>query len=105
MLEEAKYLNTFFVYSNSRLKGRAASFCMERSGYNEGGVNDQGLIFYLPNMTWLQPPAHVHSMIAKTWQPIAVDYSTSAACGIVQNGTISAQKSADGRTLVLRLVN
>jgi hypothetical protein len=23
----------------------------------EGGMNDQGLIFFLPNATWLQPPA------------------------------------------------
>ena len=26
---------------------------------------DQGMTFFLPNMTWLQPPAHVHSMISR----------------------------------------
>jgi len=105
MLQEAKVLNTFFVYANSRLKGRTASFCMERSGYNEGGVADQGLAFYLPNMTWLQPPAHVHAMISETWQPLAIDYSVSADCGNLDNGTISVQTSEDGRTVAVRIVN
>jgi hypothetical protein len=51
-LEEAFDLNTFAREPNPRLKGRAASFCMERSGYQEAGLNDQGLVFFLPNMTW-----------------------------------------------------
>lgn len=43
-----------------RLKARAGSFCMERSGYNEGGLNDQGISFFLPNMTWfVHTPARV----------------------------------------------
>merc|ERR1719203_1804438 len=71
MLGEAQDLNLHFNYANPRLLGRTGSFCMERSGYNEGGLNDQGLIFFLPNMTWLQPAGHVHAMIANTWQPIA----------------------------------
>eukprot|EP01044_Picomonas_judraskeda_P008898 COSAG03_NODE_1049_length_4950_cov_49.608534_2_plen_611_part_00 len=46
-LEEGYDLNMFANEGNLRLKGRAASFCMERSGYQEGGLNDQGLVFFL----------------------------------------------------------
>lgn len=49
-LEEAFDLNTYANEGNPRLKGRGASFCMERSGYQEAGLNDQGLIFFLPNV-------------------------------------------------------
>jgi hypothetical protein len=40
-LTEGRDLNLFFRFPNPALKGRAASFCMERSGYNEGFANDQ----------------------------------------------------------------
>lgn len=40
-LEEAFDLNTYANEGNPRLKGRGASFCMERSGYQEAGLNDQ----------------------------------------------------------------
>ena len=53
-LTEGRDLNLFLRYANKALQGRAASFCMERSGYNEGFANDQGLAFFLPNMSWLQ---------------------------------------------------
>jgi hypothetical protein len=39
---------------SSRLKFRTASFCTERSGHYD--AFDQGIAFFLPNMTWLQPP-------------------------------------------------
>ena len=41
---------------HSRMIFQAASFCNERSGHYD--AFDQGLIFFLPNMTWYQPPAH-----------------------------------------------
>jgi len=105
MLEEAQDLNMFFAYPNQRLKGRAGSFCMERSGYNEAGLNDQGISFFLPNMTWLQPPGYVHAMISDTWQPLNVNYSATPLCGSSKNGMISAQVSEDGMTVVVRFVN
>ena len=40
-LTEGRDLNLFFRFPNPALKGRAASFCMEPSGYNEGFANDQ----------------------------------------------------------------
>jgi len=50
MLSEADDLNRYFRDPSPRLRGRAASFCLERSGFSEGGYNDQGLSFFLPNM-------------------------------------------------------
>ena len=45
MLDEAADLNMYFSRHllAERIKGRTASFCMERSGFNEGGLNDKGL--------------------------------------------------------------
>ena len=101
MLEEADDLNGFFRTSDNaeQLLGRAASFCLERSGYNEGGLNDQGLAFFLPNATWLQPPGHVHAIVNQTWQPNNLKLTAAGGgCGGGENGTatsISAQASAD----------
>jgi len=105
MLMEALDLNQFLSYSNPRLKGRTASFCMEQSGYNEGGLNDQGLIFFLPNMTWLQPPGYVHAMVSSSWQPVARNFVTAGNCTGSSFGSVSVQASDDGHTLVIRLVN
>ena len=108
-LTEGRDLNLFFRYGNPALQGRAASFCMERSGYNEGFANDQGLSFFLPNMTWLQPPGYVHAMIHESWQPLAVNFSLSPGCaasGInVSAGDISAAANADGSAASVRIVN
>ena len=43
-LEEAFDLNTYANEGNPRLKGRGASFCMERSGYQEAVCSQHGLI-------------------------------------------------------------
>jgi alpha-L-arabinofuranosidase len=52
-------------------------------------------------LQWLQPPGYVHQMIDQTWHQNALKV-TSDGTGA---GTISAQKSDDGKTLVLRVVN
>ena len=54
MIAEAQDQNRFATYPGRLLLGRTASFCVERSGYNEGAANDQGITFFLPNMTWMQ---------------------------------------------------
>lgn len=103
-LEEAFDLNTYANEGNPRLKGRGASFCMERSGYQEAGLNDQGLIFFLPNMTWGQPPYYVHAMIANTSQPNAceVNMKSSDSSAVNPHGVVSAQVSDDGSDIVVR---
>ena len=131
MLIEAQDLNRFASYDRPQMLGRAASFCSERSGYNEGQANDQGITFFLPNMTWMQPPAHVHAMNAKAAQPRALSLTTAGPlcdAGLVldarsggyannsyppsgtrgaggASGAVSAQVSDDGSRLVVRLVN
>ena len=94
----------------NRLHFRAASFCMASS--NDFDDWDQGMSFFLPNMTWLQPPGYVHQMIDQTWQPDALKVEVGRNNGSgtqpplhPPNSLFSAQKSADGRTLVLRYVN
>ena len=116
-LTEAQELLAFFSYSDKphRLLGRAASFCMERSGYNSGGWNDQGLIFFLPNMTWFQPPAYVHAMINDKWRPNALDVERSdkaTPCGDLYHGhpagscvSVAAQAAADGKSISVQLLN
>ena len=112
-LEEASDLNTFFNFPDSRQKGRAASFCMERSGFNEAGLNDQGMIFFLPNMTWGQPPFYVHAMVTDTWLDNALVVNMSSGCSGGRRprwygppeGFASAQQSVDGTKTVVRIVN
>lgn len=84
-----------------RLLARTASFCSERSGNFDGF--DQGISFFLPNMTWIQPPGYVHQIISNTWAPQALFVTLN---GAPQSAVAaSAQKSADGTTLTVRLVN
>jgi hypothetical protein len=59
---EAADLNTFANEGSPRLWGRAGSFCMERSGYQEAGANDQGIILFLPIMTWGEPPFYARKV-------------------------------------------
>ena len=57
---EANDLNDWFNCADpwcTRLHFRTASFCTERSGHFD--AFDQGISFFLPNMTWLQPPGYV----------------------------------------------
>ena len=101
MLSEAKDLNMFFSAGTTsanvragRLKGRTGSFCMERCGYNEGGLNDQGMAFFLPNGTWLQPPGHVHAMVAETYTqaPLGLGVVLDHHCPFyLEDGHYSAQ--------------
>jgi hypothetical protein len=57
-LDEAVDLNSFFNAGNKRVLARTASFCHGRAGHYD--MFDQAISYFLPNMTWLQPPGHVH---------------------------------------------
>ena len=110
-LMEGADLNDFFGHGfipaasgepSGRIKARTASFCTERSGWNEGGANDQGLAFYLPNGTWLQPPGMVHKMFSQDWLPGALAVSRSGGAAAL---SVSAQLAADRSQLRLLVVN
>jgi hypothetical protein len=106
---EGADLNDFFSQfiaptsadTTSRIKVRTASFCTERSGYYDGGGNDQGLSFYLPNGTWLQPPGYVHKMLHDTWLPNALAVSVTGSATL----SVSAQMAEDRSALRLIIVN
>ena len=87
-------------------------------------MNDQGLIFFLPNATWLQPPAWAHAMITQTWQPQALPIEVTIAADKQQSlaehaeapptipagtvaGTVSvsAQANDNRSTVALRVTN
>jgi alpha-L-arabinofuranosidase len=75
-ISEAADLNKFFSADGAlqkRILGRTASFCTERSGHYD--MFDQGVSFFLPNASWLQPPGHVHAMVHESWQPMALNVS------------------------------
>lgn len=101
-LNEAADLIDFFTapYNvTARIYARTASFCTETSAQFDNF--DQGLSFFLPNMTWLQPPGYVHVMINATWAETTLASTITAGPGL----PFAAQRSADGSTLVLRAVN
>jgi hypothetical protein len=98
-LAEASDINDFLNTDSPRIKIRTASFCTERSGHFDGF--DQGLIFFLPNQTWLQPPAHAHAMISESWQESVLNVSYGRALG----QSAAAQLATDNSTLVVRYVN
>ena len=100
-LDEAADLIDWFtaeVAVTGRLYARTASFCTGSS--NNFDSWDQGISFFLPNMTWLQPPGHVHAMIAATWAESTLQSTLSGT-----QAPFAAQKTADGKSLVLRVVN
>ena len=106
-LAEAADLNAFFSANASvqnRLLGRTASFCTSRSGHFD--AFDQGISFFLPNASWLQPPGHVHAMIAATAQPnaLGVRLGGVGAGGGGAGVSASAQASDDGSTVAVRVV-
>ena len=106
-LDEGVDLNSFMaIPSQYQIWGRAASFCMERSGYNEGGANEQGMVFFSQNMTFGQPPFYVHKMVAETWLPLAAPVTIECHAG--KGLSVSAQQSNDtaaSKTVAVRLVN
>ena len=100
-LLEAADLNTWLnapAAVASRLVARAASFCNSAAS-NFDGV-DPAISFFAGGDTWLQPPGWVHAMNAATRadQALAV---TGDAGGL----SVSAQRTAEGDHLYVRLVN
>ena len=108
MLEEAQDLISFFNADIPQLHFRAGSFCFERSGYQEGGLNDQGISFFLPNMTWLQPPGFVHKIVSKVMFTKAA-YSDvtgcTEGCDATQCATAHVQVSDDGKNISVYFLN
>ena len=87
------------IQRDGRLPITCSANCLQPDGQNDNSW-DQGLLFLNPSQVWLQPPGYVTQMIARNYQPLAVRAESSAP-----NLDVSATKSADGKTLVLQVVN
>jgi hypothetical protein len=83
---------------------------LQPDGQNDNGW-DQGLLFLNPSQVWLQPPGYVSRMIARSYQPI--DVPVRVGGGELDVGKnrqeeklkVTAARSENGKTLVLRVVN
>jgi hypothetical protein len=74
---------------------------------------EQGMSNFYPNTTFLQPPGHVHAMVASSWQPNAVVATINSTASPLQADfwgshwnntvTVSAATSDDGKLVVVRL--
>ena len=75
--------------------------CLQPDNENDNGW-DQGLLFLNPYQVWLQPPGYVTQLFSNYYEPNLVA-STVQSPGDVLD--VTATKSADGKNLVLRVVN
>ncbi|MDR3688004.1 MAG: DUF1080 domain-containing protein [Fimbriimonas sp.] len=75
--------------------------CLQPDGQNDNGW-DQGLLFLNPSHVWLQPPGYVTKMYSHVFQPVEVEATKS---GNASRLDVSASRSRNGRTIVLKVVN
>jgi alpha-L-arabinofuranosidase len=100
-LQEAADLIDFFTFDpqvTNRIYARTASFCTGTGSHYD--TWDQGISFFLPNMTWFQPPGYVHIMISNTWADVTLQSSATAG-----NLPFAAQMVSNSKNLVFRAVN
>ncbi len=63
---------------------------------------DQGQLFFTPDQVWGMPPYYAQQMIAHNYQPSSVQAEVIGAGDALD---VSASRSEDGRTLVVKVVN
>uniref|UniRef100_A0A7S4F1N6 non-reducing end alpha-L-arabinofuranosidase n=2 Tax=Chrysotila carterae TaxID=13221 RepID=A0A7S4F1N6_CHRCT len=103
LLEAADVLAFFNAPAelSRRIWARTASFCSGASlQFDEF---DQALSFSLPQMTWLQPPGHVHAMLAESWAETTLNSTLSRSDGGAVQGTaaFAAQRTENGARVIL----
>lgn len=88
------------IERDGRIPISTSANCLQPDGENDNDW-DQGLLFLNPSKVWLQPPGYVLQMIARNYEPTMVE------CEPQQGSNIEccATRSADGKTLVLQVVN
>lgn len=90
------------IERDGRIPVACSANCLQPDGQNDNDW-DQGLLFLNPAQVWLQPPGYVTQMVSQSRQPLAVN---SDICGNKSGDLdVSAAKSEDGKTLVLKVVN
>ena len=75
--------------------------CLQPDGQNDNDWN-QGLLFLDPSQVWLQPPGYVTQIFARNYLPNQVECEVT---GSADKLDVSGQRSADGKTLALQVVN
>jgi alpha-L-arabinofuranosidase len=63
---------------------------------------DQGQLFFTPDQVWGMPPYYAQQMIARHYQPLSIDVQVQQVGDALD---VSATRSDDGRTVVLKVVN
>jgi hypothetical protein len=86
---------------DGRLPVITSANCLQPDGQNDNGW-DQGLLFLNPSQVWLQPPGLITQMKADTYLPQEIGCEVASPDNCLD---VSTKKSADGRTLVLQVVN
>jgi hypothetical protein len=89
------------IQRDGRLPICTSANCLQPDGQNDNGW-DQGLLFLNPGQVWLQPPGYVTQMISENFQPWQLVTEVSDAADELD---VSAQRNADGTTLVVQVVN
>lgn len=89
------------VERDGRLPICTSANCLQPDGQNDNDWN-QGLLFLNPAQAWLQPPGYVTRMIADNFQPLELATEVQNAADQIVAG---AQRSADGKILVVQVVN
>ncbi len=78
-----------------------AANCLQVDGQNDNGW-DQGLLFLSPGRTWAQPPYYVTQLVSRHNLPGLLKVDCQSPAGALD---ATARRSADGKQLVLQVVN
>ncbi|HEY2083383.1 MAG TPA: alpha-L-arabinofuranosidase C-terminal domain-containing protein, partial [Verrucomicrobiae bacterium] len=98
-LANARAINA--IERDGRLPVTTSANCLQPDGENDNGW-DQGLLFLNPSQVWFQPPGYVTQMYSAAHQSQQV---WSSVVDTNSDLDVSAQSSADGKTLTLKIVN
>lgn len=89
------------IERDGRIPIATSANCLQPDGQNDNDW-DQGLLFLNPAQVWLQPPGYVTQMFSRNYLPQLVECTVTAPKDTLE---VTAKRSADGRTLVLQVVN
>lgn len=89
------------IARDGRIPIACSANCLQPDGQNDNAW-DQGLLFLNPGQVWLQPPGYVTQIYARQYQPLLVASEQTGAAAALD---VAAQRSDDGRILVLQVVN
>ena len=97
----ANAITTIAIERDGRLPIVSSANCLQPDKQNDNGW-DQGLLFLNPSHVWLQPPGYVTQMFARNYLPQEVKCEATGDEGQL---AVGAQRSEDGKTLALQIVN